>query len=447
MNEWNKTNTRPEMLLRVGLLCASLIACGSDQSLGATGAQDSTTVAARTAQTHAIAIWNAIALKTTAAGPFSPPRETRAIAMVSAAVFDAVNSITRQYAPYAVHVVASGDASIEAAVGAAAHHVLVSLYPAQTALLDAVRDSALFRIAAGRTRDDGVATGQTVAAAVLAMRAGDHAAEQPRYAPGVGMGVWVSTPPAFGGALEPGWGAVTPFFMDSSSQFRPGPPPSPGSERYVRDYIEIASVGAANSQARSPTQTEAGRFWISTAAQLWNQVVRQLTVARGLDAAAAARAYLLLNLAGADAAVAAWDAKFTYNQWRPVTAIRNVGDDGSLTTDPDPTWTPLITTPPFPDYPAGHTAFGGAAEQVLSALLGEKPGDLSISSPTAGGATHRYLSFHEIAEEVVNARVWGGVHWRTSATVGRELGRRIGDLALARAPKRLGALASGSSTR
>ena len=135
--------------------------------------------------------------------------------------------------------------------------------------------------------------------------------------------------------------------------------------------------------------------------------------------------------------VAAWDAKFAYNQWRPVTAIRELADDGSLTTRPDATWAPLITTPPFPDYPAGHTAYGGAAERVLSAVLGEKPGDLAISSSTAGGATRRYQTFHEIAEEVVNARVWGGVHWRTSSTVGRDLGGRIGDLAVARAPKHL----------
>lgn len=251
------------------------------------------------------------------------------------------------------------------------------------------------------------------------------------------MGAWVPTPPAFASALEAGWGLVTPFVMDSSSQFRPGPPPRLGTESYDRDYVEIVSVGSSNSSTRTAAQTETARFWISTAPQLWNQVARQLVVSRGLDAASAARVYLLLNLAGADAMVAAWDAKYAYNQWRPVTAIRHVGDDGSLTTAPDTGWTPAITTPPFPDYPAGHTSYGGAAERVLTALLGERPGELSISSPTAGGATHRYQSFQEIAEEVVNARVWAGVHWRTSSTVGREIGRKVGDLALARAPKRL----------
>ena len=426
-----------ELLLCKGLLSVAMAACGSDRSLGAAQSPDSSAVATRAAEVRAMATWNIIALKTTAAGPFSPPREARAVAMVSAAVFDAVNSITRQYEPYAVAVVADRGASREAAVSAAAHGILISLYPGAVASLDAARDSALAPIAAGRAKDDGVAVGQTVAAAVLAIRAADRSAEQASYTPGTGLGVWVPTPPAFAAALEAGWGKVTPFLLDSGSQFRPGPPPRPGSDAYIRDYMEIVTVGAMSSVTRSPSQTEAARFWISTAAQMWNQVVRQLTMARDLDAATAARAYLVLNLAGADAVVAAWEAKFAYNQWRPVTAIRDLGDDGSLTTISDTGWTPLITTPPFPDYPAGHTSYAGAAEQVLTAVFGERPGEVSISSATAGGATHRYQSFHEIADEVVTARVWGGVHWRTSSTAGRELGRRVGELVLARAPRRV----------
>jgi hypothetical protein len=162
-----------------------------------------------------------------------------------------------------------------------------------------------------------------------------------------------------------------------------------------------------------------------------------VTTARGLDPSEAARVYLLLNLAGADAFIASWDAKFAYNQWRPVTAIRHTGNDDSSARQADTSWTPLVPTPPFPDYPAGHTSYGGAAEEVLSALLGESVDELTISSRAAGGITHRYRSFREISEEVVNARVWAGVHWRTSSTVGRELGRMIGKLAVARAPARL----------
>jgi hypothetical protein len=359
------------------------------------------------------------------------------MAMVSAAVFDAVNSITRQFEPYIKRVAVDRGASIDAAMSVAAHDVLVALFPPQTSTLDASRDSVLATIPAGWAKTQGMTAGREVAAAVLARRARDHSAEPPRYVPGTGIGVWVPTPPAFGTALEPGWGRVAPFLLDSGAQFRPGAPPRTGGATYVRDYLEIARFGSADSTARTTVQTETARFWISTAPQLWNQVVRQLTTARQLDVSTSAYAYLLLNLAGADGMIAAWDAKFAYDQWRPVTAIHDLADDGSLTTVPDTAWTPLITTPPFPDYPAGHTTYGGAAEQVLSAVFGERPGHVSITSLTAGGATHHYQSFHEIAAEVVNARVWGGVHWRSSSTAGRELGRMIGDVAMTRAPRRI----------
>jgi hypothetical protein len=265
------------------------------------------------------------------------------------------------------------------------------------------------------------------------MRAQDHASDRLTYTPMPGVGNWAPTPPAFLAALEPGWGRVTPFLLQSGDEFRPGPPPPPGSDAYVRDYQEIVAIGAANSATRTALETETARFWVSTAPQLWNQVVRQLTLESGTSPAKAARAYLLVNLAGADAMIAAWDAKFAYGQWRPVTAIRSQADDGSPATVPDASWTPVLVTPPFPDYPAAHVVYAGAAVQVLNALFGDRHGELSITSATAGGVTHRYRSFTEIADEVENARVWGGVHWRTSVTAGRGLGREVGDAALARA--------------
>jgi hypothetical protein len=208
-----------------------------------------------------------------------------------------------------------------------------------------------------------------------------------------------------------------------------------GSAVYMSDLAEVAAIGVSTSQTRTAAQTETARFWISTSPQLWNQVARQLTVAKGLDPASAARVYLLLNAAGADAIIAAWEAKFVNQQWRPVTAIRFGAANGSLTSPIDTTWLPLIATPPFPDYPAGHTAFAGAAETVLKAVLGVQPGEFSISSASAAGVTHKYQTFNEVADEVVNARVWGGVHWRTSSTVGRDVGRKVGELALLRVAK------------
>jgi hypothetical protein len=427
------TRRRVGQALRAMGLCATLFACSNgDRASRVIGPQASESQSERSSPIEVMATWNAITLKTTAAGPFSPPRETRSLAIISAAVYDAVCSIVRECEPYAVRVEASRQTSIEAAVGAAAHDALVALYPGAVASLNASYDSALAEVPAGRERDLGVAVGQKAAAAVLAMRAQDHASDRVVYTPMPGVGNWAPTPPAFLAALEPGWGGVTPFVLESGDEFRPGPPPAPGSDAYVRDYEEMVTIGAVNSPTRIALQTETARFWISTAPQLWNQVVRQLTLGPGMNPAKAARAYLLLNLAGADAMIAAWDAKFAYGQWRPVTAIRSLTDDGSAATTPDPGWTPLLITPPFPDYPAAHVVYAGAAAQVLDALFGDRHGELLITSPTAGGVTHHYQTFAEIADEVENARVWGGVHWRTSVTVGRAMGREVGAAAVAR---------------
>ena len=429
-------------MLQAMVLCAWVSACGGDRIVRAFAppeeSLDSRSVAERSsgvsAGVSAMATWNIIALKTTAAAPFSPPRESRSLAIVFAAVNDAVCSITRECEAYVRRIAVSHAASIEAAVGAAAHDVLVSIYsssPALVASVDASYDSALAAIGPGRARDKGVAAGKTAAAAILALRAHDHSQDPMTYTPTPGLGSWVPTPPAFAAALEPGWGAVTPFLLHAGAQFRPPPPPTPGSDAYVRDYLEIVAIGELNSTTRTATQSEVAHFWISTGPQLWNQVYRQMASAPGVNAARAAHAYMLANLAGADAIIAAWDAKYTYRQWRPVTAIRSPLDDGSAATVSNPNWTSFITTPPFPDYIAGHATYAGAAEQVMTALFGEHPGTLSITSPTAGNVTHTYRNFHEIADEVLNARVWGGIHWRTSVVVGREVGQKVAEAALA----------------
>lgn len=415
--------------------CIGIAACTNEGTVSAPGgARESQSVRQRASEVAGLATWNVIALRTTAAGPFSPPRETRSLAIVSGAVNDAVCSIMRKCTVYAERIDASHDASIMAAVDAAAHDALVALYPspATVASLDASYDSALATLPADEARNEGVAVGEAAAANMLALRANDHSQDPMSYTPAPGLGAWVPTPPAFAPALEPQWGAVTPFTLDAGSQLRPPAPPAPGSDAAVRDYLEIADLGSATSTTRTAAQTEVARFWVSTAPQLWNQVVQQLTMAPGMNAAKAAHAYMLLNMAGADAMIAAWDAKYAYSQWRPITYIRSTLDDGSEVTVPDPTWAPLLPTPRFPDYPAGHTTFGGAAERVMTAMFGEQPGALSITSPTAGNVTHSYQSFHEIADEVSNARVWGGIHWRTSVNVGRALGQQVGDVALAR---------------
>ena len=422
------------------LLLSAMVACTNDgvvrpllplrESVAPT--QESRSLSDRNSDIQAITAWNVIALSTTAAALFDPPQETRNVAIVSAAVNDAVCSVVRDCVVYARRVDASRHASIQAAVAAAAHRTLATLYPSAASALDARYQSIVDTMAAGAAHDNGIAAGEAAAAAVLATRVNDHSADAVTYTPSPGLGSWVPTPPAFAPALEPGWGRVRPFVLETGSQFRPPAPPAPGSDAAVRDFVEVASIGALNSATRTPAQTEVARFWVATAPQNWNQVVRQLVNAPGMNAAKAAHAYMLLNLAGADAIIAAWDTKFTYNQWRPLTYVESPLDDGSALTVADPSWMPLVTTPRFPDYICGHSTYAGAAERVMTAMFGEHPSAVSITSATAGGVTHTYQNFHTIADEVTDARVWAGIHWRTSCVVGRAVGNAVGSVALLR---------------
>jgi hypothetical protein len=203
------------------------------------------------------------------------------------------------------------------------------------------------------------------------------------------------------------------------------------SPQYTRDFNEIKDIGSATSSTRTQDQTELARFWISTAPQNWNPAARQVAIAQGLTLSQKARAFALLNLAGADAFIASWDAKFTYNQWRPVTAIRAADVDNNPQTMADSEWTPLLVTPPFPDYIAGHTTYAGAAEEVLEQLFGRHPGVvMKLTSATAPGVIETYTTFNDIAEGVVDARVWGGIHWRTSTLGGKRVGEQIGNFSV-----------------
>jgi hypothetical protein len=277
-----------------------------------------------------------------------------------------------------------------------------------------------------------------VAEALLALRAGDHADDPVTYTPGSGPGVWVPTPPAFSPALEPGRGPGDPYVLRSGSQFRPAPPPRLTSSRYARNFREVKAVGEDDSTTRTPQQTETARFWNATGAKLWNQPVQQLVLAHGFEPTRAARAFALLNLAGADAAIATWDTKFTYNHWRPVTAIRRPAATGTPATDADPDRSPLLVTPPHPEYVSAASTIAGAAETVLGGLFGRRPGTFSLTSPAAPGVVRTYGSFAAAAAENVDARVWGGIHWRTSDHVGQALGRRIARYALRHALRPVG---------
>lgn len=379
--------------------------------------------------------WNIIALRAAAAAPFNPPLEARNVAIVHVAIFDAVNSITRDFRKYRVRLRPSAGASPDAAAVGAAYAALVALYPDQKPMLDSAYGASLAQIPDGGGKTSGLAIGQEVAMRILAIREDDGAAAAitAQYIPGERPGDWRPTPPAFRAALDPGWGCVRPFVLRHGAQFRPGPPPALRSRTYARDFEEIKDIGSSTSTTRRQEDTDLANLWMSTGAQNWNPVARQVAATQGLTLSQTARALALLNLAGADAFIAAWDAKFAYSQWRPVTAIRAAATDGNPATDPDDSWTPLIVTPPFPDYIAGHTTYAGAAQKVLEHLFGVEPGvDITLTSPTAPGVVLRYTTFKDIADGVVNARVLGGIHWRTSSVRGRTVGEDIGRYAARR---------------
>jgi hypothetical protein len=384
--------------------------------------------------------WNqqAVALTLLPASALSPVQQTRVMAIIQVAVHDAVNGITDEYATYLSPGQAPENASPEAAAIAAAHHALRSLFTSQATSLDTFYGASL--AAHGLTENDpGIAYGRSAAAGILALRANDHSAEaQFDYTvPGAGTpGVWVRLNNA--PALLPGWGNVTPWVLRSGSQFRPASPPALNSEAYARDYNEIKQIGARNSSTRTEEQTQIAQFWRASPTAIWNNVLSQVIATRDLDLSATARTFALFYLAAADASTACWEAKYVYNFWRPQPAIRSGDLDGNDLTAGDGAWEPLIATPPHPEYPSGHTANSSAMAEILGLVFKDKPGvpiEVTIS-----GITRQWTRFSEGVEEVIDARVYSGIHFRTADEAGAKLGRKIARFvsnhALRRCPKR-----------
>lgn len=382
------------------------------------------TVTATALTNNVVMEWNqhAAALSVLPASALSPVQQTRVMAIVQVAVHDAVNGISREYETYLSPGLAPSGASAKAAAIAAAHHALKNLFPAQGASLDALYAASLLNngIAPG---DPGLDYGESAAAAVLALRANDNSAQaQFDYTvPQAGApGVWerLNNAPA----LLPGWGNVTPFVLNSSSQFRPEAPPALTSERYTRDYNEVKQVGSVNSSTRTADQTQIAQFWRASPTAIWNPVLIQVTANRDLNLSETARTFALFYLAAADASIACWEAKYVYNFWRPQPAIRKGDIDGNAATLADATWTPLVPTAPHPEYPSGHTSNSGAMGKILELVFGEPDGPLVV---TIGPLTRQWSSFDHAVQEVIDARVYSGIHFRTADEVGARLGRQV----------------------
>ena len=376
--------------------------------------------------------WNAIAITAAGAAGQNSLLQERSFAVTSVAVSDAVNAITRKYARYGSTLTPPAGASTTAAAVGAAHRALTQLLPSQAQFLDTnlAQSLAKFGVNPG---DPGFGFGEAVADEIVALRSADGAAlaQYPYTAPSAGApGVWVPTPPAFAAALLPGWGNVQPWVLESAAQFRPDEGPDLTSRRYGRDLNEVKDIGALNSATRTAEQTNIARFWLASAALIWNPVLRQVVLGLGLDESEAARDFALMNVAGADARIACWDAKYAFNFWRPVTAIQRADEDGNPATEADPGWTPLIATPNFPEYVSGHTTVSGAMATVLRLLFDDDPGvAFTATSPTNPGFERHWTTFSEGVREVIDARVYSGIHFRSSDERGAKLGRQVARLA------------------
>jgi hypothetical protein len=364
----------------------------------------------------------------------APPAAARALAMVSTAVFDAVSAIEGTPG-YLVKLTPPAGASAEAAAAAAGHDVLSYLYPAQQATFDATLAASLAQVPAGASQTAGVAFGQSVGDAVIAQRAGDGALDATDYVPAdANPGTWRPTPPMYAEALLPQFATVRPFALSSPGQFRPPAPPALGSTAYAAALNEVEAKGRATGSTRTADETQSALFWADglgtvTPAGHWDLIALQLAQAQGNSLSANARLFAELNVALADAAITAWDAKYFYGLWRPITAIQQAGADGNPQTTPDAAWTPLLVTPNFPTYVSGHSTFSGAAQVVLESFFGNGVG-FTATSEAPGIAARTFTSFAQAAEEAGQSRILGGIHFQFDNQAGLTAGRSVGGYVL-----------------
>jgi hypothetical protein len=389
--------------------------------------------------------WNRLAVSTLAAIPGpdggAPPALQINVAIVQGAVYDAVNAIgPKRYRPYLLNRRASAKASADAAVATAAYEVLHELvstapeivpFPGRSGLLatlETEHDASLDAIADGAAKRKGIAIGQAAAEAMLEARSDDGRFGASQWVPDMGVGHWWPLSNAAGPILDPTpWaGGVTPFFAERPDQFRSDPPPALDSAQYAAEYNEVLDLGRASSATRTADQTYVAKWWQSAPTLSWNEVGRELVDRNGLDALESARLFALQNLSGADAAINCWNDKYHYDFWRPWNAIPRAADDGNAATTEDPTWTALFTAP-YPEWPSGHNCLDGAHVAILRSFFGDAPGGFQITSASAllSPTEEKVRSFDTFSQpmaELIEARIWAGLHFRSSDVAGQALG-------------------------
>jgi hypothetical protein len=370
--------------------------------------------------------WDAVGTQAFSAAALSPPEGHTIFAYVAIAVYDSVMAVEGGYEPFAVDVDAPAGASAEAAVAAAAHAILVHYLPGQAlTILDPAYTASLLTIPDGQAKTDGVAVGKGVADLVIALRAGDGFRAPVTYTPPNPPipGVWLPTAPSppVGTYL----GLMRPFSLDSADQFRPDGPPALDSDRWARDYNEVKEIGSSTSTTRTAEQTLAARFWAEPPVQQAHGSFRKFIVDHDLDVVDAARFMAMISVTYADALIACFDAKYHYAFWRPITAIRAGDTDGNQATVGDPLWSPLLpATPNHPEYPSAHSCVTPAGGRVIARFLSTQQIDFTVPSLTGLGDRH-FADAKDLEYEVGNARIWGGIHYRSAVEAGIEIGKRV----------------------
>jgi hypothetical protein len=381
----------------------------------------------------AVLVWNQYLLSAIRQDASDPLVASRGMAMVQAAVLDAVNALEGTPAHY-VKLTAAPDASADAAVAAAAHTVLSYLYPAQQAVFDSELAASLGQVPDGAGKTNGISLGQAAGNAIIALRARDGFDTFAPYTPGTGPGTWQPTPPMYAEALDPQWANLQPFAMTSPSQFLPPGPPALASRQWADAFNEVESLGSATSTTRTADQTQIARFWADGAGSYtppghWNQIAAQLAQQQDDSLAEDARLFAELDVTMADAAIVAWNAKYQYATWRPITAIRDAASAGNPNVQADPTWQPLLVTPNFPEYVSGHSTFSGAAATILDAFFGNSVG-FSTTAATLPGVTRSFTSFDQAAAEAGQSRIYAGIHFQFSNQDGQAAGRALAQYVL-----------------
>jgi hypothetical protein len=378
--------------------------------------------------------WNAIAVDTAVANGQNPFAQARYAAIVQLAVFEAVNSITGDYRRYLGSIVAPHGASAKAAAIEAAYRVLSTYFPASAStLLDPARAKSLAPIPEGNAKSDGIVTGDAAASAMMALRANDGSSPAQFKVPGPPVpGEWQATPscPVVNGipsGIAFQWQNITPFGIPSVTAFLLDPPPALASHQYAKTYNEVMAVGSLDSTERPPDRSDVATYYAATSpTQAFNQAARQVAQQQRRPLSENARALALINMAISDSLVASFFNKYHYNFWRPETAIRAGDTDGNRKTEPDPNFLPFIVTPCFPSYPSNHGSASNAAAAVMRRLYGEAGHSITLSNPAVPSIVLQYASFKQITDDISDARVYSGIHYRTDQVAGARLGKAVG---------------------